>query len=98
MRLTHREALQGMAQERRAVLCTGEHDRMSLDAKARWVGHKLHADVAIRIDDTLPLSEANRMATSLESELFEHMPALAVANIRFSNGSPEHDHPHSHAH
>lgn len=69
-----------------------------VDAKARWVGHKLHADVAIRIDDTLPLSEANRMATSLESELFEHMPALAVANIRFSNGSPEHDHPHSHAH
>ena len=55
-----------------------------VEAKARWIGHKLHADVAIRIDDTLPLSAANRMATSLESELFEHMPALAAANVRFS--------------
>ena len=38
MRLAHREALQGMAQERRAALGAGEHDRMSLDAKARRAG------------------------------------------------------------
>jgi cation diffusion facilitator family transporter len=69
-----------------------------VEAKARWIGHKLHADVAIRIDDTLPLSAANRMATSLESEMFEHMPALAAANIRFSSWGLEHDHPNPHTH
>ena len=54
-----------------------------VEAKARWIGQKLHADVAIAIDDTLPLSAANEIAVSLESELFQHLPALATANIRF---------------
>ena len=70
-----------------------------VDAKARWIGHKLHADVAIRVDESLPLSAANKIAASLESELFEHMPALAAANIRFAKRErSEHDHPHPHAH
>jgi cation diffusion facilitator family transporter len=65
-----------------------------VDAKARWIGHRLHADVAIMLDDTLRLSAANKIATSLESELFEHMPALAAANIRFSGADAHHDLPH----
>ncbi len=32
--------------------------------KARWIGHKLHADVAIRIDEDMPLSAANKIAAS----------------------------------
>jgi len=56
-----------------------------VDAKARWIGHRLHADVAISVDETLPLSAANKMANSLENELFKHMPALATANIRFTS-------------
>jgi cation diffusion facilitator family transporter len=68
-----------------------------VDAKARWIGHKLHADVAITVDDGLTLSAANEMAASLERELFEHMPALAAANVRFSSGDPNH-HPHPHSH
>lgn len=67
-----------------------------VDAKARWIGHKLHADVAIDVDESLPLSAANEITTDLEDELFEHMPALAVANIRFAAGG--HDHPHDHSH
>ncbi len=68
-----------------------------VDAKARWIGHKLHADVAIRIDENMPLSAANKIAASFESELFEHMPALAAANIRFSNDDADHGHPHPHS-
>ncbi|ESW64577.1 cation transporter [Mesorhizobium sp. LSJC277A00] len=67
-----------------------------VDAKARWIGHKLHADIAIAADGTLPLSEANKITAALENELFEHMPALAAANIRFSTDQGEHEHPHSH--
>ncbi|CCV08168.1 Cation diffusion facilitator family transporter (fragment) [Mesorhizobium metallidurans STM 2683] len=69
-----------------------------VDAKARWIGHRLHADIAIAADETLPLSEANRITTALEDELFEHMPALAAANIRFSAGHEEHNLPPSHGH
>ena len=75
------------------------------DAKARWLGHNLHAEVTIAVDESLSIAEANAIATALQSELREHLPALAVANIRFGmNGdSPSaltvsHDGPgHHHA-
>ena len=69
-----------------------------VDAKARWIGHKLHVDIAIAADETLQLSEANRIAAVLEEELFEHMPALAAANVRFSAGDHDHSHDHHHDH
>lgn len=73
-----------------------------VDAKARWIGHKLHADIAIAADQTLPLVEANKIAAALEDELFEHLPALAAANVRFSRDSLDdgrgHSHDHSHDH
>ena len=54
-----------------------------LDTKARWLGHELHADVTIAVDDSLSLAEANKIAATLDYELREHLPALAAANIRF---------------
>lgn len=54
-----------------------------LDVKARWLGHDLHADVTIAVDGSLPLVEANSIARALKFELREHLPALAVANVRF---------------
>ena len=68
-----------------------------LDVKARWLGHDLHADVTIAVDDSLPMVEANSIATALQVELREHLPALAVANVRFGTGdgsvatAPVHD-------
>jgi cation diffusion facilitator family transporter len=62
-----------------------------LDTKARWLGHDLHADVTIAVDESLPLIEANSIAAALRNELQEHLPALAVANIRF--GSQDSDAP-----
>jgi len=76
-----------------------------VDAKARWIGHRLHAEVAIAVDEKLPVSEANRIAGAMEGELFEHMPALAAASIRFASAHDaipysRHDqgrgHPHGH--
>lgn len=68
-----------------------------VDAKARWIGHRLHAEVAIVVDESLPLSAANKIASTLEDELFEHMPALAAANIRFATEHASRDQPHHHA-
>ncbi|WP_426265257.1 cation diffusion facilitator family transporter [Sphingomonas sp. PWP1-2] len=53
------------------------------DARARWIGHRLHSDVAIVVDDGLNLSEAMEIARSLKRELLEHMPALRTANVTF---------------
>ena len=78
-----------------------------LDVKARWLGHQLHADVAILVDDKLSVAEAERIGESLKQELFAHLPALNVANVRLqgsASASAVHAHayriaePHTHAH
>jgi cation diffusion facilitator family transporter len=53
------------------------------DAKARWIGHKLHAEVAIAVDPTLSVAAASEIAAALERELHAHLPALAAASIQF---------------
>ncbi|MCV9960332.1 cation diffusion facilitator family transporter [Pararhizobium sp. BT-229] len=53
-------------------------------AKARWLGHKLHADVAVVIDESVLLAEANVITAKLQDELFAHIPALAVATVRIA--------------
>lgn len=55
-------------------------------AQARWLGHKLHVEVEVVVDDTLPLAKAQAIATELEAELFAHIPALSVARVRFGQG------------
>lgn len=64
-----------------------------IDVKARWIGHKLQADVTIAIDDGLLLGAANNIADTLKRELFEHLPALATANVHFGKA---HDGGHGH--
>ncbi|WP_027165713.1 cation diffusion facilitator family transporter [Mesorhizobium sp. WSM3224] len=65
-----------------------------VDAKARWLGHKLHVDVEIAVNDALLLAAANNIATSLKTELFAHIPALDVATVRFAEPETEGGHHH----
>jgi cation diffusion facilitator family transporter len=67
-----------------------------VDIKARWLGHRLYTDIAIAVDDKLPLAVANKIAGALECELHAHMPAIAVANVRFT-GQDEINQPSIHA-
>jgi len=69
-----------------------------VNAKARWIGHKLHADVVIDVDESLPLLAANKIASALEDELFEHMPALTSAHVRFATEKADDDHAHLREH
>ncbi|WP_127902889.1 cation diffusion facilitator family transporter [Solirhodobacter olei] len=55
------------------------------DVRARWLGHKLHVDVAIAVDEGLLLAQAQAIADELEAELFEHVPALSAARVRFAH-------------
>ena len=60
-----------------------------LDTKARWLGHELHADMTIAVDETLSVAQANSIAAKLQGELRQRLPALKVANVRFGrDGDP----------
>lgn len=63
-----------------------------VEAKARWLGHKLHVEVVVALDEGLLLAEANAVTAKLQAELFTHIPALSVANIRFVPPSSGHGH------
>ncbi|RWD86686.1 cation diffusion facilitator family transporter [Mesorhizobium sp.] len=69
-------------------------DRL-VEAKARWLGHKLHVDVAIAVNDGLLLAAANNIAASLRAELFAHIPALDVVTVRFAGAQAEGGHHHA---
>ena len=55
------------------------------DARARWIGHELHADVAIDVDGQLSLPAAMAIARNLKTELLAHTPALKTANVTFEH-------------
>ena len=57
------------------------------DTKARWLGHQLHADVTIAVDENFPLMKANVISATLQNELRDHIPGLAVVNVRFRMSS-----------
>jgi len=59
-----------------------------IDIKARWLGHRLHADVAVLVDETLTVAEADRLGAKLKQELLAHIPALSVANVRIHGSDP----------
>lgn len=53
------------------------------EAKARWLGHRLHADVAVRVDPGISVVEAAKLTDALKAELREHISGLAEARIVF---------------
>lgn len=55
-----------------------------VSARARWLGHRLHTDVAIAVESRLPVSEAMRLAEQLRAELLAHISALRTATITFA--------------
>lgn len=65
-----------------------------VDAKARWIGHLLQVDAVIAVDEGLLVSAANVIADQVREELFEHIPALAVANVRIATQEDSGDEAH----
>ena len=51
------------------------------EVKARWLGHRLHADVAIAVHDEMTVAAANGVVKMVQDELHAHLPALRSSNI-----------------
>jgi cation diffusion facilitator family transporter len=52
------------------------------DARARWVGHRLHAEADIMVDAAVPVREAAMLAEKLRAEAQHHLPALSWLRIQ----------------
>ena len=61
--------------------------RQVLDVKARWLGHRLLADVSVRVPPDMSVADADHLAENLRHEMLEHIPALSVADVRVSSKS-----------
>jgi cation diffusion facilitator family transporter len=59
-------------------------------ARARWVGHRLHAEADIVVNAELPVREAAMLADKLRDEAQHHLPALSWLRleIKASDGAP----------
>ncbi|MBC2804847.1 cation diffusion facilitator family transporter [Rhizobium ruizarguesonis] len=71
------------------------------DVKARWIGHRLHADVTISISGDKPVADANIIVATLRNELHAHLPALGTATIQIAEAAaeaPTSDRGHAHHH
>ncbi len=55
--------------------------------QARWLGHRLLAEVPIDVDERLSVGEGARVAESFRRELLTHVPAVADARIRLNPAS-----------
>src|SRR5258708_25860821 len=51
--------------------------RQVLDARARWQGHRLAAELDIAVDPNASVREADAITTQFEHELLTHVPALS---------------------
>ena len=53
----------------------------AVEVKARWIGHRLHADVAIAVHETMTVIAANAIVKKVSDELHAHLPALRTTNV-----------------
>jgi cation diffusion facilitator family transporter len=54
------------------------------EARARWLGHRLRADLVVSLDPAQSVADATRLIETLRSELREHLPALDEARIELA--------------
>jgi cation diffusion facilitator family transporter len=55
--------------------------REVMDVRARWLGHRLHAEVNIAVAPQLSVAEGHAIAKEVHHQLLHHLPYLAVAVI-----------------
>jgi cation diffusion facilitator family transporter len=56
--------------------------RQVIDVRARWLGHRLRADIDVALEGATTLTAAEAVVSQFERELVEHIPALSAAHIR----------------
>ena len=81
------------------------------EAKVRWLGHRMHAELNITVERGLTVAQGHDVSSAVQAALLEHLPYLSSATIHVdpvgAAGSDHHpqagqnDHhadEHAHAH
>src|SRR5829696_8280543 len=70
------------------ILSKVEHAPLRVDGvegvhevRARWLGHRVHADLHVTVDRRLSVAEAHAIVDRVQGELAEHVPAFGGATI-----------------
>jgi cation diffusion facilitator family transporter len=58
--------------------------------QTRWVGHRLHAQADILVDDSIPVRDGVAVAELLQRTAREHMPALASLSVALAIATGRH--------
>ncbi len=76
------------------------------NVRARWIGHRLHAEAELMVDPALSVRDAAALAGQVRSVAQGHLPAMACLSLAFATGEADgqvaqhhsHDHGHDHDH
>ena len=60
-----------------------------LDVRARWLGHRLTAELDASVDGNLQVKEADRLVARLEHELVDHIPEVVAVRVRVRSNDVE---------
>ena len=72
------------------ILAQVEHAPLHVDgvqgvqqARARWLGHKVHAELHVTVDRRLPVAEAHAIVDRVREALVDRVPSFGDATIHF---------------
>jgi cation diffusion facilitator family transporter len=72
------------------------------NVRARWVGHRLHAEADLVVDGSVPVREAVVLAARVREAAMSHLPALGALRLAFADGGPtdadDRNRSHGHSH
>ena len=64
------------------------------EARVRWLGHRMHAELNITVDRALTVGQGHEVSCAVQSALLEHLPYLSSATIHIdpvgATGSDHH--------
>jgi len=56
--------------------------RSVYNVRARWIGHRVYADVTLKVDPQLSIIEAHKIALQAEKSLCDHVRLLSIASVK----------------
>ncbi len=71
------------------------------DVQARWIGHRLHADVSVTVPGGLSVEEGHDVARDVRHQLLHHLPHLGSVMVHvdpYGQGGEHHHRVGPHAH
>jgi divalent metal cation (Fe/Co/Zn/Cd) transporter len=71
------------------------------DVRARWIGHRLHADLSITVSAGLSVEEGHAIAAEVRHQLLHHVPHLSAVQVHVDpagRGGARHHEIIEHAH